>query len=184
MAQPTSSKSASKIPSGLRHFDMGAFYAALNTARMAKGLTWSELAAEANRPFEGTTPIPIHSATLRDMMSKRSVTSAVVLQALAWLGQPPESFLTGLQDLTATPLPETGPGRVLRFNTKALYAALNTLRQARGYSWAQVAAELPGFTTSMLTNLASGPLIGFPRVVLLTQWVGQPVAHFVLVCVR
>jgi hypothetical protein len=69
----------------------------------------------------------------------------------------------------------------LRFDTRALHAALNAQRHSRGLSWAQVAAELPGFTTSMLINLASGPLIGFPRVMLLTQWLGQPAAHFVRV---
>jgi hypothetical protein len=41
-----------------------------------------------------------------------------------------------------------------------------------------VTAELPGFTTPMLTNLATGPLIGFPRVMLLTQWLGRAAAHF------
>jgi hypothetical protein len=45
----------------------------------------------------------------------------------------------------------------------------------------QVAAELPGFTTPMLTNLAKGPLISFRRAMLLTQWLGQPAAHFVRV---
>lgn len=170
--------------SHLRRFDMGAFHAALDAARQAKGLSWIELAAETNRPLEGTTSIPIHPATLRGMLAKRSVTSAVVLQALAWLGRTPESFLTGPPTLPETPLPESGPGRVLRFDTQALHAALNAQRQARGLSWAQVAAELPGFTTSMLTNLATGPLIGFPRVMLLTQWLGQPAAHFVRVRAR
>jgi hypothetical protein len=165
----------------LRRFDMRAFHAALDAARQAKGLSWAELAAETNRPLEGTTSIPIHPATLRGMPSKRSVTSAVVLQALAWLGRTPESFLTGLATLPETPLPKSGPGRVLRFDTRALHAALNAQRHCRGLNWAQVAAELPGFTTSMLTNLAAGPLIGFPRVMLLTQWLGQPAAHFVRV---
>jgi hypothetical protein len=32
---------------------------------------------------------------------------------------------------------------------------------------------------SMLTNLAKGPLIGFPRVMTLTQWLGRPAADFV-----
>lgn len=100
----------------LHRFDMRAFHAALDAARQAKGLSWAELAAETNRPLEGTTSIPIHPATLRGMLNKRSVTSAVVLQTLAWLGRTPESFLTG-----------------------------------------------------------------FPRVMLLTQWVGQPAAHFVRV---
>lgn len=160
---------------------MHAFHAALDEARQARGLSWAELAAETNRPFEGTTSIPIHPATLRGMLAKRSVTSAVVLQALAWLGRTPESFLTGASALPDTPLPEAGPGRVLRFDTQALHAALNAQRQSRGLTWAQVAGELPGFTPSMLTNLATGPLIGFPRVMLLTQWLGKPASDFVRV---
>lgn len=167
--------------SRLHRFDMRTFHAALDTARQAKGLSWAELAAQTNRPFEGTTSIPIHPATLRDMLAKRSVTSAVVLQALAWLGRTPESFLTGPTPFPEAPLPESGPGHVLRFDTLALHAALNALRQARGLSWAQVAAQLTGFTPPMLTNLASGPLIGFPRVMLLTQWLGRPAADFVRV---
>jgi hypothetical protein len=160
---------------------MLAFHAALDAARKAKGLSWTELAAETNRPFEGTTSTPIHPATLRGMLAKRSVTSAVVLQALAWLGRTAESFLSGLSTSPEMPLPIAGPGRVLRLDTRALHAALDAQRQSRGQTWAQVAAELPGFTAPMLTNLAKGPLIGFPRVMLLTQWLGLPVAHFVRV---
>ena len=165
----------------LHRFDMHALHAALDLARQAKGLSWAELATQTNRPFEGTTSIPIHPATLRDMLAKRSVTSAVVLQALAWLGRTPESFLNGPAPFREAPLPESGPGHVLRFDTLALHTALNAQRQARGLSWAQVAAQLPGFTPSMLTNLASGPLIGFPRVMSLTQWLGRPAADFVRV---
>ena len=165
----------------LRRFDMHAFHAALDTTRQAKGLSWAELAAQTNRPFKGTNSIPIHPATLRDMLAKRSVTSAVVLQALAWLGRPPESFLDGPSLYPEAPLPESSPGHVLRFDTCGLHAALDAQRQARGLSWTQVAAQLPGFTPSMLTNLATGPLIGFPRVMLLTQWLARPAADFVRV---
>jgi hypothetical protein len=165
----------------LHRFDMRAFHAALDAARQAKSLSWAELAAQTNRPFAGTTSIPIHPATLRDMLAKRSVTSAVVLQALAWLGRAPEGFLAGPPSFPEAPLPESGPGHVLRFDTRAVHAALNAQREARGLSWAQVAAELPGFTPSMLTNLSKGPLIGFPRVMLLTQWLGRPAADFVRV---
>jgi hypothetical protein len=31
----------------------------------------------------------------------------------------------------------------------------------------------------MLANLATGPLIGFPRVMLITQWLHRPAADFV-----
>ena len=74
-------------------FDMRAFYAELDKQRRSRGLTWTQLATEINRPFESTSSIPISPGTLRDMLKKRSVTSAVVFQVLRWLGRTPESFL-------------------------------------------------------------------------------------------
>jgi hypothetical protein len=167
----------------LLRFDMHALQAVLNAERQARGLTWPELALAINRPFEGTTSIPISVSTLSGMTKKRSVTSAVVLQVLAWLGRTPESFLAGR---TAAPgdgeqLPDAGPGHVLRFDTRAIYEALNARRRERALTWKQAARELPGFTENMLTNLAGGPLIGFPRVMALTQWLGRPAADFVRV---
>jgi hypothetical protein len=97
------------VAARLRRFDMRAFHAALDAARRAKGLSWAELASETNRPFEGTTSILIHPATLRDMLAKRSVTSAVVLQALAWLVRTPESFLTAPPPFPEAPLRSQGP---------------------------------------------------------------------------
>jgi hypothetical protein len=181
MAQDIQQEPTTNARPPLRRFDMHVFHAALDGARQAHGLSWAELAAETNRPFKGAISIPIHPSTPRGMLAKRSVTSAVVLQALAWLGRTPESFLMGAAAGTETPLPAAGPGRVLRFDTRALHDALDAQRQARGLAWVQVAAELPGFTPTMLTNLATGPLIGFPRVMLLTQWVGRSAADFVRV---
>jgi hypothetical protein len=66
----------------------------------------------------------------------------------------------------------------LRFDTKGLHAALDEVRRERGLTWRQVAAELPGFKEGMLTNLATGPAIGFPRVMRVTQWLGRPAADF------
>jgi hypothetical protein len=44
---------------------------------------------------------------MADAASGRNFTiCAVVLQALAWLGRTPESFLTGLATLPETPLPK------------------------------------------------------------------------------
>lgn len=147
----------------MKSFDMRALHAALDEQRRARDLTWTELAAEINRPFESTPSIPIHPGTLRDTLKKRSVTSAVVLQVLRWLGRTPESFLFG-QPSGAGPeeqLPEAGLDRILRFDTRAIYDALQEERLRRGMTWRQVADELPAFTASMLTNLDKGPLIGF-----------------------
>ena len=162
---------------------MSALFDALEAERGARGLGWGELMAEVNEPFRGTPSIPISVGTVRSMRDKRSVTSAVVLQVLRWLGRTPESFLVGLGEMAedGEMLPVGGPGRILRFDTRAMYEALNARRVERGMTWRQVAAELPGFSESMLTNLAGGPLIGFPRVMMIPQWLGVSAARFVRV---
>jgi hypothetical protein len=160
---------------------MGALCGALDAARRARKLSWTDLTAEINEPFKGTPSIPISVATLRGMENKRSVTSAVVLQVLRWLGRTPESFLAGGDAAAAAKevLLDPGPSRILRFDTRLLHAALDAQRIKRGLTWKQVASEVPGFMQSMLTNLAAGPLIGFPRVILITQWLGRPASDFV-----
>lgn len=160
---------------------MSALYSAVDTERRARELTWVELAAQVNQPFQHTTSIPINVATIREMPKKSSVTSAVVLQLLRWLGRTPESFLSGHEYVPKENerLPNPGPSRILRFDTRAMYEALDRERRLRGMTWRQVAHELPGFTPSMLTNLAAGPLIGFPRVMRITQWLRLPAAAFV-----
>jgi hypothetical protein len=165
----------------LARFDMKRLHATLDAERRVRGLSWSELTNEINKPFEGTPSIPISIATIRGMPNKSSVTSAVILQALRWLRRTPESFLAGHEAAPKAEetLPDPGPSRILRFDTKALYAALEAERSDRGLTWKQLAGELPGFTDSMLTNLSTGPLIGFPRVMILTQWLRRPAASFV-----
>ena len=165
----------------LRFFDMRALQAALEEARLARGLTWNTLTGEINRAFEGTTSIPISASTLKGMARKSSVTSAVVLQVLRWLERTPESFLagSGAAARDEEKLPEPGPGRVLRFDTRAMYDALDAERARRGMKWKEVADELPGFTENTLRNLAAGPLIGFPRVMMISQWLGRPAVSFV-----
>jgi hypothetical protein len=87
---------------------------------------------------------------------------------------------------------------------RALQAALDGERRARGLTWDQLAAEINepfkhtpsisisvgtirtmtakrSVTSAMLTNLANGPLIGFPRVMALVQWLGRPASDFVRV---
>jgi hypothetical protein len=170
-----------KVELAKKRFSMPDFHAELDRQRRARGLSWTQLAAEINRPFETTPSIPISPGTLRDMLKKRSVTSAVVLQVLRWLGRIPESFLSD-PTRSASPnerLPEAGLDKILRLDTRAIYEALQLERRRRSLTWQQLANELPGFTASMLTNLENGPLIGFPRVMTLTQWLDLPVATFV-----
>jgi hypothetical protein len=115
------------------------------------------------------------------MSKKSSVTSAVVLQVLRWLDRSPESFLSGRPEQLNVHenLPNAGASGILRFDTRAMYSALDDERQRRNLTWKQLVTELPGFTQSMVTNLAEGPLIGFPRVMTITQWLNCPAAIFV-----
>jgi hypothetical protein len=162
-------------------FDILALQAALDGERRARGLTWDALAAEINQPFKHTPSIPISLGTIRTMTTKRSVTSAVVLQVLRWLRRTPESFLAGRDQAPAPAeeLPGAGPSQILRFDTAAIHAVLDAKRREQGMTWSEVVREIPGFTASMLTNLANGPLIGFPRVMALPQWLGRPASDFV-----
>jgi hypothetical protein len=162
-------------------FDLVALHRALDDGRTARGLSWSALADEINAPFAHTDSIPIHVATIRGSARPRSVTSAVVLQILRWLGRSPESFMpaTARRFGADEKLPDPGPTKILRFDTRQLHAALDQVRHERGLTWVGVAAELRGITPSMLTNLATGPLIGFPRVMTMTQWLDRPAAAFV-----
>ncbi len=169
------------VEHSLPGFDMQALCSALDEARRARNLSWGELTTGINEPFKGKSSIPINVSTIRGMQTKRSVTSAVVLQVLRWLDRAPESFLAGRDGASAANerLPDPGPSRILRFDTRSLHAALDAERMKRGLKWKQVADELPGFTESMLANLATGPLIGFPRVMLITQWLRRPAVDFV-----
>jgi hypothetical protein len=162
-------------------FDMNALYAALDAERCTRHLSWAELTARINEPFSGTSSLPISITTIKNMQTKRSVTSAVVLQILRWLGRTPESFLSGrnFAPTASETLPIAEPFHILRFDTRAMHTALNAERVRQGMTWRQVANELPGFTESMLTNLSTGPLIGFPRVMMITQWLCLPAADFV-----
>lgn len=165
---------------------MQALYDAMDGQRRERGLSWVELAREINGPFKHTPSIPIHLTTLRGITQKDSVTSAVVLQILRWLRRSPEDFLRPTVHAfdAYEDLPHAEPYQVLRFRTRSLYKALEKKRTARGMTWSQVAAVIPGFTPAMLRNLANGPLIGFPRVMRITQWLGIPSARFVKACSR
>lgn len=90
-------------------FDIEALSAALDAERRSRQLSWPELVASVNEPFQYVASIPISLSTIRGMRAKRSVTGAVVL----------------------------------------------------------------------ITNLATGPAIGFPRVMRLTQWLNRPLSSFV-----
>jgi len=159
-------------------FDLRALYDALDERRQSRGLTWSALSAEVNRHRTRLRPIAL--LTIASLKDKRDAEGDAVLQMLLWLGRTPESFLPDVVDAGALRfrLPPLTRGQILRWNTPALHAAIDAARRDQGLTWAEVAPAVGGFTPGMLTNLASGPRIVFPRVMRLVRWLGQPAVSF------
>jgi hypothetical protein len=146
-------------------FDMSALYDAVDAQREARSLSWSDVLRELNQVFEDKPSLPFAMSTIRGIRDKRSVTSAVILQLLRWLDRSPETFIRHAVPVSeSVALPKISTTAVLRVDTKALHAALDKTRIDRGMTWREVASQLADTQAPMLTNLAKGPLIGFPQL--------------------
>jgi hypothetical protein len=142
-------------------------------------LSCSAVAGEVNRCR--TTRRAIAASTITSLRLKPVGEGDGILQMLLWLGRTPESFVPDIADASSSErfrLPKLTDGQILRWDTRALFLALNAQRQDRQLAWAEVAREIRGFTPGMLTNLSKGERIGFPRVMRLVRWLGRPAAAF------
>jgi hypothetical protein len=141
-------------------------------------MTWAAAAREINRFHKETHPIAV--STITGLTSRVSSEGDGVLQMLLWLRRTPESFVPGIEEAHdhRFRLRELGKEQILRWDTKALHSALNARRQAREMTWKEVAQQIGGYTPGMLANLANGGRIGFPGVMRIVRWIGQPAAVF------
>jgi len=150
-------------------FDLAALYAALDARRTALGLSWADVGAA----------LGVSAGTLRGLGTRRRAEGDGVLRAVAWLGRSPESFVPGrTAGEGEAPLP-VAAARVLRFDARALYAALQAERVARGLTWRAVAAASGVQSAGGLTRLRAGGRVMFPEVMRLLAWLGAPAARFV-----
>jgi len=159
-------------------FDLKALYAAIDEQRRSRDLTWAAVGREVHRGV--TVRHPIASSTITGLRAKAVADGDGILQMLLWLRRTPESFVPGFPDADANrfQLPACTDGQILRWDAIALHAALNAKRQAAGMTWQDVANEIAGVSTGMLTHLAKGGRVGFPSVMRITAWLGQPAAAF------
>jgi hypothetical protein len=169
------------VVTGLRaDFDVAALHAALDAQRLERGLTWAAATREVNRAGEWVARRPVASSTLTGMVSRGSIEGDGVLQMLLWLGRTPESFVPGhpAPNRPEMALPHVPADRILRWDVRALGAAINAHRVDLGLTWQQTAHEIGGFTSGMLTNLTRSERIGFPRVMRLVAWLDRPAVDF------
>lgn len=65
-----------------------------------------------------------------------------------------------------------------RFDTRALYQALDHARRGRGWTWRQV-AEAVGVSPATLTRTRAGGRLEVDGMLAMVGWLNLPVEHFV-----
>jgi hypothetical protein len=165
------------LRNGSGDFDIEALYFALDAQRKARGLSWQQATREISNQFrESSGTRQLSASTVMGLRGKRSVEGDGVLQMLLWLDRTPESFTPGLEGAGA-PLLHVGPDRIRRWDTRALYEAVNALRVERGLTWQQAATDA-GCSVNSLTGLARASRVGLPGVMRVVRWLGRPAAEF------
>jgi hypothetical protein len=167
----------------LRNFYAVALYDALDTKRVAEGLTWSgvakaiwELSSELN---ERRRDHPISPSTITGMRERGATSCQHALFMLRWLERTPESFLSGTVARPDEALPRVGPDRRLRWNLTLLNEALDTQRHEQGLTWPQLATILHS-TPSQLTGIRRAKFaIGIGLAMNSVQWLDRPAADFI-----
>jgi len=162
-------------------FDLIAFYEAMDAQRVARGLSWRQVADELWQQSSALNgrrrDHPISPSTLTGIAKRGDTTCQHALFILRWLGRSPESFVPG--SLVDAQLPAAGPDRRLRWNLGALYEALDARRRARGLSWTEL-ARLIRCGPSQLTGIRIARYaIGMRLAMRIVQWLEEPASTFV-----
>lgn len=162
-------------------FSINALYEALDAERKQRGMAWAQVAREMYERF-GPNPLrPTSPSAITGMRKRRyGIEGDGALQMMIWLKRSPESFLTARlgESKPEELLPDVGPGRLVRWDPRALHAALDQQRIARGLTWGEVAGEIGGFSAANLLRMADGGRVAFPHVMRIVEWLGQPAVTF------
>jgi transcriptional regulator with XRE-family HTH domain len=150
----------------MKDFDLLALRAALDSERVARGMSWAAVGEAL-----GVSP-----STLRAFGSRPWAEGDGVLRAVSWLGRSPESFVPDVS--RSAPVPNGPPG-TLRFDVVKLFAAIDAAREQRRMTWSAVAKTTGVGSVSGLTRLRDGGRVAFPSVMRVLAWLDLPAADFV-----
>ena len=152
-----------------RDFDVGALHRALDDERQAQAMTW----AGVSRAISTRPTGRVSASTITGIRGKRSVEADGVLQMLRWLDRTPESFCGARDEALSAHLGAIPSGMTLRFDAKAIHAAVDAKRTPAGATWENVAREIGGCSASSLTKMAKGGRVAFPQVMRVIRWTGE-----------
>ena len=159
-------------------FDLKALFEALDQHRKSRAMSWAAVTRDISRFKIGRRRLA--TSTITGLRNKAICEGDGILQMLLWLRRTPESFVPGVKEASAKRfrLPEVGEEQVLRWDAKALHAALESQRQNKGMTWTEVARQVGAFTPAMLAHLSKGGRVSLPGVMRIVRWLGQPAATF------
>ena len=169
---------------GLGDFSITDFFEAIDRQRMARGLSWNEVAKQiwnqSSLLNAKRNDHPISCSTITNMVKLGDTSCQHALFMLRWLGRSPESFVPGLDyDETKTSLPSVGEDRRLRWNLTKVYDSLDARRKEKELTWTQLAAELR-CTPSQLTGIKRARFaIGMRLAVRIALWLDCPARDFI-----
>jgi len=160
------------------HFELRALYEAIDARRRERGLSWSAATREINGYFQDIPGSkPIATSTIKALRDKAIAEADGVLQMLIWLERTPESFVAGSKYDGERAALRKPVDKRLRFDTRAMHAALRAQRIARKLNWDEVARACD-VSKNTLLGLANGGRTAFPHVMRIVGWLERPAAAF------
>lgn len=164
-------------------FDVRALFAAMDAERARSGLSWPQVARalweQSSVLNERRQDHPISPSTLTGIAKRGDCTCQHALFILRWLGRAPESFIQEDTADNRAALPPAGADRRLRWNLKAVFAALDERRRERDLTWRALAREI-GCTDHQLTGIRTARYaIGMKLMMRIVRWLDRPSSDFI-----
>jgi hypothetical protein len=157
---------------GRLKFDPQALLDALDAERQSRGLSWAELSRRLH----------VSTSTMRGMPDRRwGVELDGVLQMTWWLGRTVEDFSGGDGGRRPAPGDFASTGKLLRFDTRACYDALDAMRNRRGLSWEETARQVwPSgpWGEDQLKGMARGGRSEVNSALAIVEWLGAHIGDF------
>jgi hypothetical protein len=161
----------SEIGMPARRFDPQALYDAIDAQRRERKMTWIDCAKEMR----------VSVSTIKGMTKRKcGIELDGVMGMARWLGRTVESFAGGDGGAPRIGV-HTKSGRYIRFDTTALFAAVDSERQKRGLTWEQVATEVwprGPWGASQLKGLSRGGRADVYGALAICTWLDRTIQSF------
>jgi cyanate lyase len=149
----------------LPYLDVNALSQALDAERVARELTWADVARQAHYSV----------ASIRGMCKRTHIDADAMVLLLQWLRRRCEDFVIRPNGPRSRRIKQAPvPPLFARVDTIALHAALDRERTRRGLTWDDVAEAL-GITTGVINRFRKGGRTTANLMIAAADWAGESV---------